>query len=1420
MKRILSCLLLLMMAFCLPLSAQEKAAKTMLEGFSPQKANTFQKNYTHKKGNGPLKIMSKEDEEITLYGVNRANYEYCLGSFPVKESTTFTELLNDERLEGTGGAVYMNGKYYVHKLISSWDGNSGVEYIFDTKTWQFLEQRDISVTACATAMAYDPVSGKIYGQFYSEDLQDFYWGTYNPQMGTSNHLAKMDEHIYALAAAKDGTLYAINETGLLETLDKTNGQPINKIGNTGYTPNYIQSMIFDLKTGRLFWVPMNQYYETGLFEVNTADGKTTKISSLDDQITGLFTLTPEAEDGAPAIIDTLTKDFGQGLLTGKLMFIAPDKTFSNQPLSGELTCTVEVDGVAYTTKANAGSQVSTEVTVDGTGYHEISVFTENSVGRSPRYTVNWWIGKDTPNPATSVLLEKVDETTARLSWHKPTIGQHGGYINPDEVTYKIYRYPDNATVSESYADTTLTETVSAEKIQNLYYMVQSLYDGKMGQGVYSNRVVFGSAYEIPASLNFGDASQFQLCLVSDVNGDGSTWEWFYGGSARYTGNDNNSADDWIITPPFHLKNDRIYELTYQVAARNGLIYPERYEVKAGKDMSIEAMNFEVTPETELKSIANETGVETIKKNLRMAEDDNYNFGFHILSDAGWHQMDLYYMSIKEGPMFTAPDSVTNFKLTGGANGAYEATINFNAPLKDLNGKALDALTKIEISRNDTLIHTIESASPGQAISYTDQEAKQGINTYSAKAYNEEGGAGMNRSDTVFVGVDVPSEPEEVYLEADKDTLYLSWEAPTKGKNGRYINPDKLTYTVVDPSAGDIILSGITKTDTKILATVTEGEQDIAKLAVAAQNVAGTSAATVSNAIIVGDPYTLPFLDEFTGGGTHYQMWIQQDANGDGTWDMSTTEGYPKADGCLLFYGYSGGSQILSTGLVDISKANNAILSFYAKGNDGQVEVSYTTDMNSDYTPLKTINMSSDWQLVKVDLNNYKHVGPILIGFKGIAGSGNTELYVDRVNVRDVHEMDLEATEMMFNHDTVHVGKTSSKLSCKVTNVGIEDISSSEYSVEVSKDGNIVATLEGKDVKQDSTAVLEYEYIPVYTDEDTTHFSAKIIFDEDNDPLNNYFNNLDILVEVPTMPAPSNLTSEVDGNGVTLNWTAPDLSGIPAMTITDDFENYSPFSLEFLPWTTLDGDNEYNVNISGHYFPNNYAKAAFITFNPDKVEPAVSWKAHSGSQYLASFASMSYLNDDWLFTPELSGNAQTVSFFARSANNDYGLERFEVLYSNESTDTTTFTKIAEVEETPVEWTEYSYEIPEGAKFVAVRCTSPYIFAFLLDDFTYERAPQPLEVTFEGYNVYRDGTLLTSVPITSTTYSTEGSGFYEVTAVYDLGESLRISVNVATGIAVVQENAQNNDRTYDLSGRRIKTPSHNQIIISKGKKRIAK
>ena len=143
----------------------------------------------------------------------------------------------------------------------------------------------------------------------------------------------------------------------------------------------------------------------------------------------------------------------------------------------------------------------------------------------------------------------------------------------------------------------------------------------------------------------------------------------------------------------------------------------------------------------------------------------------------------------------------------------------------------------------------------------------------------------------------------------------------------------------------------------------------------------------------------------------------------------------------------------------------------------------------------------------------------------------------------------------------------------------------------------------------------------------------------------------IRVEHPVYPAVTDLSATVADDDVLLEWSAPDFAAMTeAKSVTEDFESedYAPLTIEnFGGWTLYDGDKGKTYTFLGDVAnPYRTSPMAFQLFDPVKAgvpeESLIDAEPHSGATMLVAWSTKG-TNDNWLISPELSGEAQTVSF---------------------------------------------------------------------------------------------------------------------------------------------------------------------------------
>ena len=101
------------------------------------------------------------------------------------------------------------------------------------------------------------------------------------------------------------------------------------------------------------------------------------------------------------------------------------------------------------------------------------------------------MGPDTPNPVTELTCTISDDpSTVILSFKAPTNGINNGWINPDDLHYKIVRSPDEVILTDNLKETTLID--NEQKPFGTYrYTITAIADGKTSAETVSDPIEAG-----------------------------------------------------------------------------------------------------------------------------------------------------------------------------------------------------------------------------------------------------------------------------------------------------------------------------------------------------------------------------------------------------------------------------------------------------------------------------------------------------------------------------------------------------------------------------------------------------------------------------------------------------------------------------------------------------------------------------------------------------------------------------------------------------------------------------------------------------------------------------------------------------------------------------------------------------------------
>ncbi len=1362
------------------------------------------------------------------------NAPYGIYSFPATGNTSLTLVHQASNMEVNGGGVYYEGRYYFTNSFQYGGATYANYYIYNTETWEVINAIPVSTAALASDMDFDPITKRIYGSFQRADLTGFQFGWMNPETAEVTPIANLTQMMYVVAINAEGKVYGVGADGNLYEIDKSTGA-LAKVGATGLSPQYMQSGGFDHVTGKLYWCASLASGTSGLYEVNLHTGKATLISHFpnNEEVTAVYIPQPLALDGAPAKVEELTLHFADGATTGTVEFTVPKKTFDGSTLSGLVDYTVWFnDSEMITGRVLAGGKVSKEVTVEA-GMYTVTVRASNSVGMSPKSEVKQWIGRDVPTAVTNLRLKKSGSKKLTLSWDAPVAGLHNGYFDASAITYKVVRHPQGEVVSENQSETSFTETLDGDRLFNYWYEVTGYTDGLAGASAVSNKVALGTYCTVPYFEDFLSEEDFALFAVINSNVDDFTWEYeaeYH--SAKCKSDTYEQMNDWLITPLITMGTDRVYKLTFKTRCTTPK-FPETLKVAFGNSRSTMAMTTELIPATVIEHHENETMEAVIK----VPAAGNYCIGFQSLSQ---DKFNLYVdsISIVEGAWRTAPAAVSGLTVTPAAQGELKATLAFTTPSTTIDGVAT-TVSKVDIYRDGSLIKTFNNPDANAALSYTDSSAKQGYNIYVVVASNANG-QGLETKMKAYVGVDIPGKPLNVLVRDVDGANVVTWEAPATGATGGYIDPSTLTYTVQRAADNEIVARDIHElTFTESLEVDGDGQMLMAYY-VWARSAAGEGEYAESNPIVIGEPYQLKFKESFMYGGVDSGPWGLINTNSESAWNTAAMGAFVMAtpqdndEGLATFSNNGVGHEsTLYSAKITLKNTVRPMLVFYyyaTPGSENKLQVRIAKSSESfetvDTIDFFTESQTAGWVKKEVDLSAFRSVNYIQLGFHAVAGGSGHNIHIDNIVVRDLVDYNLSVKD--FWAPARLLFEKNNNIEVTVVNEGVK--SASDYTVELYRDGSLVGRQEGSTLSPDAEKTYTFNEVPNLDFNEMVTYYAVVSYAADLKPEDNKTTEVSVNVQMPKYPAVDDLTATNGVGAAILSWSAPDLSAALSGKITDGAEDYRAFIINNVgDWKVVDVDGSLTYGISNGTgglmdYDNSGSAMAFQVFNPSLLGLENSeWATYAGDQMFVAFSDMDKQNDDWLISPELTGKAHALSFYVNSASPLYQ-ETYEVLYSKTDTELDSFQVIASEAVAPFGWTPVTIELPAGAKYFAIRCTSRDCYALFIDEITYASKSEAMEnLQLEGYHVYRDNVKVTSTPITATTYTdavADGTYTYKVTAIYNEGESvysnevvMKVSVgiedNLAEGVSVyaadgsieVHHAAEKRIAVYTLDGKLI-------------------
>ena len=1426
------------------------ATIALLMAASPVSAQTkAQASQTGANFLSPLKAAARAASRNLWGYVNNANawptasHSYGYMSFNAATASDFSDLRaetdpdNKRSMSPNGGSSYYNGKYnFIHFQQNSSKQLVVTYYQLNTdKNWGsvYAPETVDNASLIAVSTATSQLTGKVYGQFYTSDMASFEFGVIDYDQMDRTTIAASQHKFVAMGVSSEERVYAVATDGNLYEIDTTTGEE-KQIGPTGVyvapssEKSWTQSGEIDQDDDTFYWASFDANNHGALYTVDLQTGLATLIADFahNEQVLGLAIPEATPADGAPAAATNLSFAFDGASTSGTVSFTSPSKTYGGQTLSGELTYTIRSGrNEILTGKVAPNSSVSQKINApEGMNYFSLTL--ANAEGKSKATTASAFVGYDQPRQVSFARL-KIDKSTgkATVTWGVPSGTVNGGYLGT--LKYDIVRYPDAKTIAEGVSGTSFTETIKDKQLRNYYYGVIPVNGTKRGAERRTAAVSYGDNIVPPYTEDFSNESAFDLFTVIDLNEDGKTWAWDEEEHNAYYSASTKTAKDWLITPPIQLQANHSYAVSF-TARKSSAMFKERIMAYWGNQPTDAALTNKFLGVTELTT----TG-DTFKGEIRATSKQILYFGIYANSNADMGRIIVDGFSIVDNGDLNAPAAVENLEITPDPTAALKSTISFRLPQKTVGGDNLSAITKVVVTRDGATVKEFGASKAGETLTCVDNSPVAGFNNYTITAYTS-AGAGTPTTAKAYVGLDVPAALQNVKTLDEKSSVKITWDAASnRGANGGAVLTSDVSYNVyrvrINEGVTNQQLLGNTATTTfSETVNTTEGEQEVRMYAAAAKNGKGEGEHVMSSAMIVGAPYTLPFQSNFVEEEGAPLWWsLTRDADNGIGFLQNTQTSSDGDNNCLTFTSYSAnGTADISSGKIALNGAKNPTVTFSHSGVTGKNIVLdvYAQTPDGEQQLLGTVDYASltgkaeDWHRTSFKIPaTMAQQDYVILTFRATADVYGI-LRIDDVCVRNTYANDLSVS---FNAPQEMKKGESKTTTITVTNNGEKDAKG--YSV-VLKAGSreVLNETVNETLKPLESKTFNVEVASSVNSKSTTlRLSANVDYAADENTADNTATYAVKLLEsdVP-MPDAFEAVKDEAANTLSMKWTAP----APASTrARETFENYDNWTInEFGDWTTYTSKKGSTTGswwgAQGMPFPHETEPYVYIVFNPEAIQEGItsqnsSVKPHGGDKCLMSMWSRdgnTFLpTDDWLISPMLSGEAQTILFWANNPQPDMTNVRYpqsiEVLYSDKTRDHADFKTLCNYTQKGGAWESFTADIPEGANYFAIRCNTSDndAYALLLDDIVYYAGYGKLQ----GFNVYRNDEVIETLPADATTYTvtydpTAEPTRYSVSAVFVGGESAGATTDdCQTAITGVTIDAQHPADVYTVDGKLV-------------------
>lgn len=1107
-----------------------------------------------------------------------------------------------------------------------------------------------------------------------------------------------------------------------------------------------------------------------------------------------------APDKAPDAVENFTVSAVPGSVDFTYSFTVPTTTYDGLAIAAGQK--VKVSVMLGTTEIlaeefEAGAQV--ERTYTGTT-GDYSVTATPSIGglEGPKQQAHIYLGNDNPLPPTGL---KLDGYTLTWQAAEPK-GAHGGYVQEDAIGYDIYLNARTKVNTEPVMATEFTLPEIA-KLTRTKISVKSVANSMESEPSAELNVVYGPGMPMPVQIT-PTALQANLFEIYDANHNGKAGYrpadtrdmWAYASgikpnkaetatvNAFFVTIENYATplDEWLFLPATAFDDaDKQYSMGFDyVNYYNNASHLDDLEIFIGKRADVKSMTSMIySHEAQVHALPSH-----IQFNFVVPEAGDYIIGIHAKSGgtSNYRGVKIYNFNIEMNAEASAntPGAPTEVKISTNPEDPAQAFIDFIAPTVSALNTPLDPSVEVTVKAECEDLTASTTLLPGAEGRIVIGIPEDGVQNFVLTTSNESG-RGLIRNFSAYVGQDAPSSPLNVKgtLARDNMSIKLTWDAPTTGLKGGYINPAELVYDIYSVNGIDITPLGSTS---ELEYTYTPAVESQARyyIGAVARNAKGMSRLENYVYEMLGRPHALPMYEKFTTPFAYGWSYNTNGSFGNAPWSHANSFdgmgiGNPKSADNAMFYSSCLDSKPTWSELIAQKASTKGVdevafnVTYWDYANACKMQLwgrnadQLDEQLVAEFEPKR--NATGKWENWTVLLpKEYCNNDWIQLNLRAYHANPESLCIIDDYRISANIESDFKVNSVSgpyavivgeshtFTSSLTNSGTTSSRAEFKVELLGDDEV----LAVETYKTNRIPA---GETISLATRFEMKTEYLKCKKTQVRTTVTAA----SDEIAANNVA-EIQFQLKDHVTPVITDLQGEWRDGDIQLTWSAPDATygqgdeGFECMPAFERVDKIGAFRN-----IDLDGMNPYVLGMDVYRWAGDDQPSAWVVYDAaakeamdfDNLRPATGTQmimARSIPETKDEYNNLiPHQASDWLVSPEIVGGSKVSFDMLCLINTNEYKETIELYYS--TTDDTvdpagittdadgkrvcgSFKHLRNFTKSGVElWETCAATLPKDAKYFALVYRSIGQFGACIDDLQYTPT-QLSQWEIRSYNVVHE------------------------------------------------------------------------------------